>query len=706
MTKPADATAFHDALIRPAAVAVIGASDDPGKTAGRAQKYLKKHGYTGRIYPINPGRETVQGDKAWPSINALPEVPDHVYVCVGTGAVIGAVEACAAAGVPVVSILADGFSEAGPEGEARQQRLTEIARTSNTRILGPNSMGMVNCAEGIGLTVNAALDLDKLVPGRLMGISQSGSIVGTLISRGEARGIGFSSIVSVGNEADLTVGDIGLAAVADPGIDAFVLFMETIRKPEALAAFAAAARAADKPIIVYKLGRSEMARELAVSHTGALVGSDAACDAFYRAHGMVRVDQFETLIEAPPLLMAEKLSATETGGHEIRRDKPVAVITTTGGGGAMVVDRLGAHGIEVAGGSPALRAGLAEKGVKLGAGKLTDVTLAGAHYDAMLAVLDAFVSSGDFSVVISTVGSSAQFRPENAVQPIIDVDKTVTPMAAFMVPEANRALRSLGAAGIAGFRTAESCAEAVRALLERRPPAPPPVTPPVQLPTGLLPGAQDESQSLAIMASLGIAAVETVVARSSAPVPEGLAYPVAAKVLSADVPHKTEAGGVVLNIPGPEALADAMARIEGSVTAMHPEAEIDGISIQPMTTGLAEALIGFTRDAEVGPVVTLAVGGIMAEIHGDAAVRLAPIDRAGAQEMISEVKGLAPIRGYRGLPLGDLDALADAIVALSRLASTSGARVLEAEINPLIVRAEGEGVIAVDGLVVLGPDAI
>ena len=246
----------------------------------------------------------------------------------------------------------------------------------------------------------------------------------------------------------------------------------------------------------------------------------------------------------------------------------------------------------------------------------------------------------------------------------------------------------------------------MRALLERRPPAPAPVLPPVQLPTGLLPGAQDESQSLAIMASLGIAAVETVVARSGAPIPEGLAYPVAAKVLSADVPHKTEAGGVVLDIPGPAALADAMARIEASVTAMHPEAEIDGISIQPMTAGLAEALIGFTRDAEVGPVITLAVGGIMAEIHGDAAVRLAPVDRAGALEMIQEVKGLAPIRGYRGLPMGDLDALADAIVALSRLASTSGARVLEAEINPLIVRAEGEGVIAVDGLVVLGPDAI
>jgi acetate---CoA ligase (ADP-forming) len=698
MTNPSNQRAFLEALIRPDAVAVIGASDDPGKTAGRAQKYLKKHGYKGRIYPINPGREIVQGDPAWPSVEALPEVPDHVYVCVGTGSVIAAVQACATARVPVVSILADGFSEAGPEGAARQARLTEIANSSDTRILGPNSMGMVNCAQGIGLTVNAALDLDHLVPGRLMGISQSGSIVGTLISRGEARGIGFSSIVSVGNEADLTVGDIGLAAVEDPGVDAFVLFMETIRKPQALAGFAAAAHAAGKPVIVYKLGRSAMGRELAVSHTGALVGSDAASDAFFAAHGIIRVDQFETLIEAPPLLMAE------TAGRQIRRDKPVAVITTTGGGGAMVVDRLGAFGIEVVGGSATLRAGLAEKGVKLGAGKLTDVTLAGAHYDAMRAVLEAFVSSGEFSVVVSTVGSSAQFRPENAVQPIIDVDKTVTPMAAFMVPEANPALRSLGAAGIAGFRTAESCAEAVRALLERRPPRDRPVPAPAGLPAGLPPGAQDEAQSLAIMRGLGIGTVETTVLRPGEPVPKDLTYPVAAKVLSADVPHKTEAGGVILNIADEPALAEAMARIRASVSALHPEAEIDGISVQPMTRGLAEALIGFTRDAEVGPVVTLAVGGIMAEIHADAAVRLAPVDRVDAMEMIREVRGLALVRGFRGLPKGDLAALADAIVAISGLARTDKGAVLEAEINPLIIRGEGEGVIAVDGLVVLSAD--
>jgi acyl-CoA synthetase (NDP forming) len=320
MTSNSDARGFLEALVRSRPFAIIGASDDPGKTAGRAQRYLNKHGYVGRVYPVNPGRETVQGDKAWSSVDTLPESVDHAYICVGTGSVVAAVEACAAAEIKMVSVLADGFAKAGPEGEAQQQKLSEIAGAVGMRLLGPNSMGMINCAEGIGLTVNAALDIEKLVPGRLMGISQSGSIVGTMISRGAAQGIGFSALVSVGNEADLTVGD--------PGVDAFLLFMEAIRKPEALAAFAAAARAVGKPVIVYKLGRSEIARKLAVSHTGAMVGSDAASDAFFRAHGIVRVDQFETLIEASPLLMCEG------PGRAIRRDKPVAVITTTGGGGA------------------------------------------------------------------------------------------------------------------------------------------------------------------------------------------------------------------------------------------------------------------------------------------------------------------------------------------------------------------------------------
>jgi len=690
-----DRDRFYEPLIRPRSVAIVGASNDPSKAAGRPQRYLKAHGFRGRVYPVNPGRTTVQGVTAFKSIANLPETPDHAYLCVSTGSVLQAVKACVEMGVPVVSILADGFAEAGQEGEARQTQLAKIARASQTRVLGPNSMGAINCVTGTTLSVNAALDTDRLLPGRYFGISQSGSMVGTMVSRGAARGIGFAGLVSVGNEVDLTVGDIGIAAAEDPGVDAFLLFMETIRKPDAMASFAERAHALGKPIIVYKLGRSNAARELAVSHTGALVGSDSAADAFFAAHGITRVDQFETLIESPPLLI-------DCQQREIRRDKPVAVITTTGGGGAMVVDQLGRLGIDVAAGSEPLRARLRDQGVNLGPGRLTDVTLAGVRYETMLSVLDAFVSSAEFSIVVAVIGSSAQFHPQLAVQPIIDVDKTLTPVAGFMVPQADPALRSLQDAGIAGFRTADGCAEGVRAVLGTHPPQAVVKTPPASLPLGLSSGPQDEATSLNIMAGLGIEVVETTVVAPRKSVPANLLFPVAAKVLSANIQHKTDAGGVRLNIPDIASLEMAIAEIMCSASALHPEAHIEGVSVQPMVTGVAEVLVGLTRDPEVGPIVTLAMGGTLAEIYRDSAVRIAPVSEEAALSMIEDVKGLLVLRGYRNLPAGDVKALTDTIVSLSRLAEVPGAIVLEAEINPLVVRGEGEGAIAVDGLVVLG----
>lgn len=683
---------FLDALIRPRAVAIIGASDDAKKNAARPLRYLRRHGYEGRVYPINPRRDSVLGEKAWPGLDALPETVEHAYIVLPTEGALEAAAECAARGVKAVTVLADGFAEAGHEGEERQRRLVETARAAGMRVLGPNSMGVINPVDKTAFTVNAALDTDRLIPGRYMAISQSGSVIGTLLSRGQARGIGFSSLVSIGNEADLSVGEIGAAAVDDPAVDAFLLFLETLRNRDEIARFAAKAHAAGKPIVAYKLGRSDAGRELAVSHTGALVGSDAAADAFFRAHGIVRVDHFETLFEIPPLLIGRKPS-TE------RRLKPVAVVTTTGGGGAMVVDRLGTVGVEVAGANPALRAELESHGIHLPNGRLTDVTLAGAKYETMIRVLRGLLDSGDFSAVIPAIGSSAQFHPDLAVQPIIDCRDHATPLAAFMVPQADESLRRLADAGIAGFRTAESCAEAVRAFVTwRAPRAVAAVAPPrAALPDGT--AVLDERRSLELFAALGVPVTASVVLGETDGIPAGLRYPAVAKILSADLPHKTEAGGVELNIADAEALAAARARILERVRSRHPGARIDGLLVQPMAKGLAEVLVGFRRDAEAGPVITLAMGGTLAEIYRDVSVRLAPVDEAEAAEMIEEVKGLAIIRGYRNLPRGDVAALARAVAALSRLAGLPGERVAEAEVNPMIVGREGEGVTAVDGLV-------
>src|SRR5262245_17317064 len=259
-------------LLAPQSVALVGQSNDAGKTAGRPLKYLRQAGYAGRIYPINPGRETVLGERAWPSLDALPEVPEAAYVVAPTDASIDAVADCGRLGVKVATLLADGFAEAGDKGAARVKRLRDICATTGIRVVGPSSLGVVDLRSKALLTANAAFDEADLPVGRIFVASHSGGMIGTLISRGKTRGIGFAGLVSVGNEVDLSLGEICELTLDDPGIDGYMLFLETLRNASALRRFAQVAAARGKPIIAYKLGRSAAARELAVTHTGALAG--------------------------------------------------------------------------------------------------------------------------------------------------------------------------------------------------------------------------------------------------------------------------------------------------------------------------------------------------------------------------------------------------------------------------------------------------
>jgi len=310
------------------------------------------------------------------------------------------------------------------------------------------------------------------------------------------------------------------------------------------------------------------------------------------------------------------------------------------------------------------------------------------------------------------VGSSAQFHAAAAVEPIVAAAAaSKKPLAAFLAPHADESLALLAAAGVAAFRTPESCADAVRAFLDWTRPKPTPAAP-----QGLLDKVSralaasaapvlDEMAAGQVFEALGIpSAPARLLEDNEASSPIG--YPVAAKVVSAGIAHKTEAGGVVLGIADDAALAQAVGAIRARVAETCADAHVSGVLVQRMETGLAEVLIGYRRTPEVGPVVTVALGGTLAEIYGDSAVRVAPVDLETARDMIAEVKGLAPIRGYRGLPKGDCEALAAAIQALSNLADLppTGPHVLEAEINPLIVKGEGEGVSAIDGLVVLSGD--
>ena len=626
-------------------MALVGASGDAKKNTARPQRYLRKHGYGGRIVPVNAGRSEVLGERAYARLAEAPGEIDHAFIMVED--VEAALEDCAAKGVRVASIYSNGFADAGPSGFRRQEALVARARAMGIRLLGPNSMGVVDLHGALALTVNAVLEMEAPPAGGTSLVSQSGTMLGTLLSRGAARGLGYAKLVSVGNECDLGVGELVELLADDSQTRVIALFLETVRDAERLAAAARRAHAAGKPLVAYKLGRSALGEALARSHTGALAGADRALDAFFRDCGIVRVDLLETLIEIPPLLAGR-------GPRELKSPPRVAVVTTTGGGAASVVDRLGLHGIELA--------------------SMNDLTMT-ATADVYAQTLERLLASPECDAVLAAVGSSAQFHPELAVEPILRTAPQARerPLGAFLTPHAERSLALLAAKGVPAFRTPEACADAFAAYFAWRAPRRAPD----------LDAPEIVPETFALLETLGIPVAPHAVAQAPG-YEHPIAYPVALKRL--DLEHKTEAGGVVLDVQSGMELR-AHARRLGQESYL----------VQRMERGLAEAIVGYRDDPVVGPLVLVGAGGTLAEIYRDFALACAPVSEAEALAMIEQVKGLAPIRGYRNLPKGDVAALARAVSAFSRLALADGRPIAEAEINPLVVKREG--VVAVDARV-------
>jgi acyl-CoA synthetase (NDP forming) len=628
------------ALFAPRAVALVGASGDARKNTARPQRYLRQHGYRGRVVPINAARADVFGEKSYGSVAAVPGDIDHAFIMVED--VERALEDCGTKRVPVASIYSDGFADKG--NLERQQALVARARALGVRLLGPNSMGVIDASSRLALSVNAVLEMERLPAGGVSVVSQSGTMLGTLLSRGAARGLGFAKLVSVGNEADLGVGELVELLAEDADTRVVLLFLETLRDAGRLAYASRKAHMAGKPVVAYKLGRSALGEAMARSHTGALAGADAALDAYFRDCGIVRVDMLETLLEAAPLLEGRHPPNLERAGR-------VAAVSTTGGGAATVVDRLGLRGVELA--------------------AMHDLTMA-ATPEGYRETLERLLAAPDCDAVVAVVGSSAQFHPELAVQPIVQCARADKPLAAFMTPHAEASLALCAARGVAAFRTPEACADALAAFLAWRAPR--------SAPARALPGLP--SQPFELFAALGIPVAPWQIARAPDFVHD-IPYPVAIKL--AGVAHKTEKQGVILGIRNETEFREAAGRLHA-----------DEVLVQGMRSALGEAIVGYRLDPVVGPTVLVGAGGVLAEVYRDVAVRIAPVTVEEAAAMIAEVKGFAPLSGYRGLPRGDLEALARAIAAVSQLAGAHD--IAEAEINPLLVSAQG--VVAVDALVV------
>lgn len=687
-------------LIRPRSVAIIGASADPSKTAGRPVSYLRKHGFAGKIYPVNPKVADIGGLACYADIASLPEVPDVGIVLLGAERAHIAVRQLSERGAAAAIVLASGYTETGADGAARQKQLMEAA--GSMRLLGPNTIGLVNLTDNIVLSASGALAMDHFPLGAIGLVSQSGGILGALLSRAAARGVGMSKLVSTSNEADLELADFIDFLADDSATRVIALYIEAIRNPARFRQAVLRARRAGKPVVAFKIGRSEAGAKAAVSHTGALAGSDRMYDALFRQLGVIRARTFDDLLDIPAALAAgRKLSG-----------RRVAILTSTGGAGTIVSDSLGVAGFA----TPAPDAETSAQLRSLQSGSHAtldrnpiDVTLAGLQPDLLRAAIRILLASPSYDALTIIVGSSAVGSPTLMADAIHDcLPMSDKPVIAYVSPYAPDVVSVLTRRGVPAYTSAESCAAALDGLLQAGLPEQVPTSGPTEPAadiSGFPAGSLDEAQAKALFARFGVPIVaEKVVATSSGAeqAARDLGGRVVLKILSREIAHKSDVGGVAVNL--------TTDTIGGRLTVMADEVEArtgkraERFLVQEMVSGGVEIILGMHRDP-LGTAILLGMGGVSAELFKDTTMRLLPpeggLGVSEARAMARDLVTWPLLDGFRGRPKCDVEALAETIVAFSRMVAQLGDRLAEAEINPVFVLPAGQGVKAADGLVVL-----
>lgn len=686
-------------LLQPRSVAVIGASADPAKTAGRPVAYLQKHGFRGAIFPVNPRATSIAGLPCFPTIAAIPEAPDVGIILLGAEQAIEAVRELAARGTAAAIVLASGYTETGDAGDKRQKQLLEAA--GDMRLLGPNTIGLVNLTDHIVLSASGALEMDSLPAGSVSVVSQSGGILGALLSRAAAAGVGMAKLISTSNEADLDLADFVDALADDAATRVIALYVETIRRPAVFHAAARKAAAAGKRIVAFKVGKSEAGAQAAVSHTGAMAGADDMYDALFAATGVVRAQRFGDLLDLCAALVAPRKL----------RGKRVAILTSTGGAGTLVADSLGVAGFE----TPAPDSATAARLRALQQGEHSvldrnpiDVTLAGLQPELLSAALSILLQSDTYDAVIVVVGSSALAMPALMADAIeASLPASDKPLLAYVSPHAPAVAHLLNTRGVPAFVAPESFAVALAAMSPADTPAfSPGGTVAIPLPSFTRqPGSLDEAEAKQLFALFGVPMVRELVvqdATGAGMAAAELGPRVALKILSRHITHKSDVGGVALDLNSANigTRLDIM-RADVRRRAGHtPERFV----VQKMIDGGIEIIVGSRRDA-LGAAILVGMGGVTAELFHDTALRFLPpgaaLETHDAMAMLRELKSWPLLDGYRGRASADVKALAKAIAAFSRMVAQLGERLVEAEINPLLVLPAGDGVFAADGVVVL-----
>jgi acyl-CoA synthetase (NDP forming) len=693
-----------DMLLRPRAVAIFGASDDPTRISGRPLRYLLEAGFAGPIYPINPNRATVQGVAAHASMADLPGTPDVALVAVPAALTEQAIRDCVARGVPGAVIFSAGYAEAGPDGLALQQRVADIAREGGVRLLGPNCLGVFNPQIGFYGTFTQSLDRDRPSPGPLGIVSQSGAYGSHIAYLARKRGMGINYWITTGNESDVDVSECLEWMAGQDDIGVIMAYVEGVRDGDRFRRALELARQNRKPLVMMKVGRSEVGARAASSHTASLAGSDAIYEGLLRQSGVHRAATTEEQLDVAYACARGIFPAGNRLG----------VVTLSGGAGVLISDAAERHGLDVAPMPAAAQATLKAllpfatvvNPVDTTAQALNDMGLLARNIEVMLDQGGYDALLGFFSTVPNARTLSGPLRKA------IEAGCARFPgrLVALEMVADPEVVRDYEAAGFLVFEDADRAVAALAALTRfgdafaRKAAAAAPPAPAAPLAAGPL----SEVAAKRMLARAGIPFLPETLAGSAeaaAAAAEAAGFPVVLKIVSPQIEHKTEIGGVLVGLPDRAAVEAGHATLIARARQHRPDATIEGVLVAPMARRGVEVIVGVSRDPAFGPAVMFGLGGVHVEVLKDVTFRLAPFDLAEARAMIAGIRGRALLSGVRGAPPSDTEALARLLVDVAAFAAAHREDVETIDLNPVMVLPRGEGVVALDALMIVRPRA-
>ncbi len=696
-----------DSFFSPDSIALIGASRDLEKIPGRLLSMLRKNEFPGEIYPINPNYGDIDGLKCYPSIADVGQPIDLAIVIIPARAVLGALEQCAAAGVKNAVIISSGFAEEGGDSAAMQDAIAELAKKTGMRISGPNAEGFYSEAQRVAATFSPTVDVKPDAPRliatrRRIGIvAQSGGIGFAIYHRARALGIALSYVISAGNESDLGAGEFFEYMVQDTSTDVILLFIEGIRDVDKFLSAARRAAETGKPVIVTKVGRSGAGERAAASHTASMAGWSAAYDAVFAKYGFIVSNDLDEAVTIAAVLTTNPMPKGDR----------VAVLTVSGGAGIWGADTVSMQGLQVPELSAPIQAEISALLPSYGATRNPiDVTAQGVHSGGLQKSIDLLDVSDEVDAILVVLSLSSDTRmpfKRAELKPVIDAQNKPIVFYSYTLPS-DFARNELAASGAVVLSGLTHVGVAMRQMVQRArfKLAPPVVTaalPLRDLSAHLKSPTLSESDSKALLRNAGIGLPDEVLVTEKSKLDNAIArvgFPLVMKIQSPDILHKSEVGGVRVNIATKGEVFLAYEALMESARRHRPDAAIQGVLVGPMAKKGVEIIIGTMQDATFGPMIMVGFGGITTELFRDVIYRPAPISAAEATAMLAELKAAPLLSGFRGAAKADIAALSKLIAQVSLLAADFRNQISEIEINPVLVHPEGQGVTVVDALVV------